>query len=422
MNILLGDLAHGFVPPTADPASEREQGSFPASEPDIESAQAGPEEDPVPFSMHKMLSTNDLGSAAASHGRWLWSGYLAPGALTLLSSQWKTGKTTLLSVLLAKLNTGGTLAGLPVTPGKAVVVSEEPPVLWYERSKYLNFGDHIRWLCRPFKTKPTMEQWLSFINYLAALHRQEARNLVVIDTLAKLLPAKCESSADAMLAALMPLQQLTDRGLSVLLLHHATKKDCLPGLAARGSGALPSHVDILLELRWYGSPTDDNRRRRLIGFSRYALTPRELVIEWTADGTDYVSLGPNDLDNFTEQWQVLKTVFEDADHKLTRREILQQWPADFPKPNDVTLFRWLRRAVASADVCQEGEGRCRAPFRYWLPQRTDDFVHSAVGGADFLSWPEQQRRDLELVQKASDEFMARLRAKCGSHPGWRPAP
>src|SRR5262245_37690493 len=223
MNILFGDLTHGLVLPTADTAaippepSTRAQDSFPASEPDIESEEAGPEEKPVPLSMpgqHKMLSTNDLGSAAASHGHWLWSGYLAPGALTLLSSQWKTGKTTLLSVLLAKLNTGGTLAGLPVTPGKALVVSEEPPVLWYERSKYLNFGDHIRWLCRPFKTKPTMEQWLSFLDYLAELHRQEARNLIVIDTLAKLLPAKCESSADAMLAALMPLQQLTDRSLS----------------------------------------------------------------------------------------------------------------------------------------------------------------------------------------------------------------
>ena len=33
---------------------------------------------------------------------WLWRGYLAHGFLTLLTSQWKTGKTTLLAVLLAR--------------------------------------------------------------------------------------------------------------------------------------------------------------------------------------------------------------------------------------------------------------------------------------------------------------------------------
>src|SRR5688500_2294227 len=53
---------------------------------------------------------------------WLWQGYLAPGALTLLTSQWKAGKTTLVSVLLARLGTGGTLAGLPLGAGNAVVV------------------------------------------------------------------------------------------------------------------------------------------------------------------------------------------------------------------------------------------------------------------------------------------------------------
>jgi len=71
------------------------------------------------------------GSAALQAGTprdmpWLWHGYLAPGALTLLTSQWKSGKTTLVSILLAKLRTGGELAGLALAPGRAVIVSEEP--------------------------------------------------------------------------------------------------------------------------------------------------------------------------------------------------------------------------------------------------------------------------------------------------------
>ena len=43
---------------------------------------------------------------------WLWQGLIARGKITLLTSQWKSGKTTLVSVLLSKLQTGGELAGL----------------------------------------------------------------------------------------------------------------------------------------------------------------------------------------------------------------------------------------------------------------------------------------------------------------------
>ncbi len=39
-------------------------------------------------------------------GRWLWDGFLMPGDLTLLTSRWKTGKTTLLAGLLQRLGTG----------------------------------------------------------------------------------------------------------------------------------------------------------------------------------------------------------------------------------------------------------------------------------------------------------------------------
>jgi hypothetical protein len=42
---------------------------------------------------------------------WLWLGFVARGGVTLLTSQWKAGKTTLLSLLLARLKPGGSLAG-----------------------------------------------------------------------------------------------------------------------------------------------------------------------------------------------------------------------------------------------------------------------------------------------------------------------
>src|SRR5215475_6255893 len=77
------------------------------------------------------LSYADLKAAGPAPERWLWHGYLAPGEVTLLTSQWKSGKSTLLAVLLTRLKAGGDLAGLPVRAGKAVVVSEESPAMWY---------------------------------------------------------------------------------------------------------------------------------------------------------------------------------------------------------------------------------------------------------------------------------------------------
>src|SRR5690242_14318472 len=82
-----------------------------------------------------------LAQAAGAPTSWLWDGYLAHGNVTMLTSQWKSGgKTTLLSVLLARREAGGQLAGRAVTAGPTSVVSEESPVLWNERRGKLGFG------------------------------------------------------------------------------------------------------------------------------------------------------------------------------------------------------------------------------------------------------------------------------------------
>ena len=54
---------------------------------------------------------------------WLWHGFLARANLTLLTGMWKSGKTTLLSLLLSRRKTGGSLAGLAAvdTVSKACV-------------------------------------------------------------------------------------------------------------------------------------------------------------------------------------------------------------------------------------------------------------------------------------------------------------
>jgi hypothetical protein len=105
-----------------------------------------------------------LAAAARASTAWLWQGYLAPGSVTLLTSRWKAGRTTLVSVLLSRMKTGGQLAGLSLVAGKAVVVSEEGTDRWQRRHQRLDFGDHVGWFCRPFRGKPSRADWSAFLD------------------------------------------------------------------------------------------------------------------------------------------------------------------------------------------------------------------------------------------------------------------
>jgi hypothetical protein len=319
-----------------------------------------------------------LEAAAAAQLSWLWHGYLAPGNVMLLTSQWKSGKTTLLAVLLSRLKAGGTLAGLPLAAGKAAVVSEESAARWRLRGRQLDFGNHVCFLCRPFRGKPDLAQWLALLDLLAALRAAHGIDLVVFDTLVSLLPGRDESSAGPMMEALLPLQQLTALGLAVLLLHHPRKGTNPDGQAARGSGALSSYADVLIEMHFCTRAAETDRRRRLQAFSRYDETPRQLVIELNANGTDYQALGDFLDDDFAHHWEVLRMVLDDAPRKLTRQRVLDEWPADFPAPSDVTLWRWLEQAAGRGLVLKEGTGRKTRPFRYWLPGKEEEWRKDPV--------------------------------------------
>jgi hypothetical protein len=324
-----------------------------------------------------MRSFSGLGDGPAANPAtnvisWLWHGYLAAGNVTLLTSQWKTGKTTLVAVLLARMDRGGTLAGLAVRPGKSVIISEECHMNWLQRHRKLHFGDNVTFLCRPFAGKPTLTEWSALVEALVKLRQDEGTDLVVIDPLVNFLPGSRENLADGLMEVLLQLQPLTRLGVSVLILHHPRKGQVQPGQAARGSGVLGGYADILLEMRCYRSPADPDRRRVIEAYSRHEETPRRLVIELSPDGTDYQTHGDLCEDEFTPNWNLVQTVLRSAPCPLTRAEILRRWPQGAKRPDDATLWRWLQRVVGEGMVEQEGTGKRNDPYRFGLA--------AAVGG------------------------------------------
>ena len=322
------------------------------------------------------LGLADLGGRAGPPD-WLWDGYLAAGAVTLFTSLWKSGKTTLVSVLFAKMAAGDSLAGRAVRAGRAVVLSEEDPSHWAGRHARLGFGNNVGLLCRPFLGRPSFDQWQAMIDQLVALRAADGLDLVVIDPLASFLPARNENSAKAVLDALLPLQRLTSAGVGVLVLHHPSKADRAAGQAARGSGALAGYVDVLIEMTYVGHAADDDRRRRLTAFSRFPATPQRLVIELNPEGTDYDVVDDVDSEGMPAGHGVLLDILGAAGTGLTRAQILARWPADRPAPGDVGLWRWLERAVRDRVLTRTGTGVRADPFRYGVAGPRDRWANEA---------------------------------------------
>jgi hypothetical protein len=324
-------------------------------------------------------------AAAGEEIRWLWQGFLASGAVTLATSQWKSGKTTLATLVLAQMQTGGEVAGLSVARGRALVISEEPEQLWRQRCRPLGIVDHVGWFCRPFRGRPTPEQWSELIERVVEVHAQRDLALVAIDPLAPYVVGS-ENNARSMLDTLQPLERLTRLGLCVLALHHPKKGRTRAGQAARGSGALSGYVDILLEMGAAARAAPDDRRRRLRAFSRYAETPRQLAMELNAEGTAYRAIDTSALTVATVRREELVAVLEAASGKLPLAEVLLRWPAG-REPDAGTLYRWLSRAVAEGVVCRDGSGRRRDPFRYWLFGQEERWARNPLA---FLQVPEVQ--------------------------------
>ncbi len=120
------------------------------------------------------------------------------------------------------------------------------------------------------------------------------------------------------------------------------------------------------------------------------------MLELNADGTDYVPVADALIDDFEANWQAVRLVLDDAPQKLTRRDILGEWPDDFDKPAPATLHRWLRRAVERNLLLVEGTGRKADPLRYWLAETEAKWRERSPFYDHFL----QQERDLKIPFKS----------------------
>jgi hypothetical protein len=323
------------------------------------------------FADHPMDQLNAV--AVSSATEWLWHGIIARRNITLLTSRWKAGKTTLLTGLLQSLAAGGDFLGRAVTPAKALVISEESVETWADRMQRMPVGPHARLISRPFLLRPSPEQWHQLVEQAAELASAGNLDLLVIDPLARFLPGASESDTGAIFDLLQPLQQLAEYGPGVLILHHPRKKRSDEGSSARGAGALLAAVDVIAELSYYGALRGDECRRQLYAVSRYPETQRRLVYEWDPATGIFSDLGDPATKRFKENWERLRAILADRKSAATHHELLMDWPDEPERPTPRLLYEWLNRAYKAKLVRRVGAGREQDPYRFRLPNEDDEY-------------------------------------------------
>jgi hypothetical protein len=310
--------------------------------------------------------------APAAPPEWIWEGYIARGQKTLLTALWKSGKSTLIGWLLHDLAHGGGLTASSPTL-KILVVSEEHEFHWRRRRESLNLPANVNLVCLPFNGKASLAKWCSFIQRLTTYVARDGYGLVVLDTLASIWPVVNENDASEVMAAVLPLNGITQAGAALLLVHHPAKADGGEGRASRGSGALPGAVDIIVEMRRYARESPSDTRRVLNTFSRCPETPPEAVLELRPSG--YQVLGSKAATSQGDRLAILEQLLR-THGPSTQAELQSRWPNQ-PGPGPETVRKDLEAGLESSRWHRRKEEKRGCPYVYWIDDRDSSLPRSA---------------------------------------------
>ncbi len=308
----------------------------------------------------KWLSLKDLAAKKLPTISWIWDNFLAKGYVTLLSGRPKAGKTTLLFELIKTfLNKKSFIGQKTNLDGKILILTEENEQLYRKRAADAGIlTDDVLVMSRF-----TVNGWKrdEILDHVEWCIEQENVSLVVIDTLSDFWGVSEENDAPEVQDAMRSLRAIAyENNVALLLIHHLRKMDGDEGTAIRGSGALLGSVDIGLEFHYANSKNP--RRRKLRSNSRFADTPKEVIIELTKDG--YSLLG--DAAQVTRE--DIQTRFLDALHDSAYEAIEDIAAKMEPKPGISILKEIASECRKKALVDFTGEGKKGKPYQYRKPQ------------------------------------------------------
>jgi hypothetical protein len=181
---------------------------------------------------------------------------LVEGCVTMLAGREGQGKSMFSLAVASAIGHGARVAGFACRPGRTLVVDAE------------NGQREAHRRVRGLSVKPGTLVYVEAVGFslgtdirlLAELVDEHAPTVLVLDSLRSLSPGLDENDSRPVEAVLRPVSRLAqDKGLPVLLLHHAGKS----GVEYRGSTAIGAAVEIGFTLSRHEDDPEKRTRRRL---------------------------------------------------------------------------------------------------------------------------------------------------------------
>ena len=122
-------------------------------------------------------------------------------------------------------------------------------------------------------------------------------------------------------------------------------------------------VDISLEVRRFKPEDRDDRRRVLTGYGRFAEIPEEIVVELSADGTEYTAQGGKREVSARDLHAAILAVLPDQARACPRRSCTRNYPRNGDRAGATSARRSRGRRGQRVDVRRKGQSP--RPFRYW---------------------------------------------------------
>jgi hypothetical protein len=256
----------------------------------------------------RFVSVTELRNTTPDEPEWLWDGYVAISAITLLAGKPKGGKSTLACALAEAVDASArSFLGRPVRPGRVVYISEEGAITF--RAKTTRDTEGISVLVR--ENAWPRPAWALLIYAAITEAKRLDACLLVIDSYAfwAQLAEGQENDASVNQAMLAALVHATNAGLAVILVHHHRKSGGEDGDAVRGSGSIFGAVDALIEIEKPEGKVPPTQRA-LFAIGRFPRMPAATIV---------------DLDPATGAWLVVGEADSrrDIGHK-TRRTTVRQ--------------------------------------------------------------------------------------------------
>lgn len=317
----------------------------------------------------------EIAAITSEQPDWLVRGFVALGAITEIDGKVKSsGKTTLVTHLVAAVLDGEPFLGMPTMRTKVVYISEQQPGSFREalaRAGLLARGDEMRIVLRGDVSGMS---WPALIATATADAIRDGYGLIVVDTFGKLAGIRDENDAGAGAGAMAPLQDAAHAGVAVLVTRHDRKGGGDVGESGRGSSAISGDVDVILALR-RPEGRHPSSRRVIETLSRYSETPEKVVIELTDEG--YVLLGEAEAVALSDGLRIVSALIGGEseqkpswtiDELVTESELTR-----------ATVQRALRELRHRGDVIESGKGRRGDPLRYAAPETVSAHTYGLLG-------------------------------------------